>query len=467
MIAKLLGPVLYGIRNAFDLVLTYESFSNLGTFIAMRRQVPYYRGGNNKERAEQMVTSAFGVNILYSLFVGTTLILVALYLRKIRWEIIYVDFFFFLGLLIVTNRIKEFYLSKLTIDKNFYLLSRAQILYGFVLTVTCVILAYYLHFRGVLMGVFIADVIYIGYLFKKVKGIPAIRISFSAVWELVRVGFPIMVVGLLLVLISSADRIVIIAMLSKEALGFYGVAAVATSVIGTVPSAIYSVTLPRLMEKLGRTKDIYRIKHYLIDPTILTAYFVPFVIGVLYFGIHVPVEYFLNKFLPSINVVKILSLGLFFSCFSMPVSICYALNKRLNVMYIAFPVAILNFILNYSFVLVGWGIKGVALGTGISYFVFSSVMIYYALRQFKGRIEESFKSLLLIYAPFLYSLLLMLTVDKCLYLNIVGFWSDVMLTSMKIGLFSLLYIFVFVLIRKQNAFIKLIDNLPSLKRVIF
>ncbi len=43
-IAKFIGPSLYGLRNAFDLSLSYESNSDLGAFSALNRQVPYFRG---------------------------------------------------------------------------------------------------------------------------------------------------------------------------------------------------------------------------------------------------------------------------------------------------------------------------------------------------------------------------------------------------------------------------------------
>ena len=164
LIAKFLGPASYGLRNAFDLALEYESYSDLGTFAAMNRTVPYYRGRQDEEQAERIEASVFSVNFLYALIIGIILVLVSFYLRTTNWDQRYVDFLFFLGLVIISTKVKDFYLTKLKLEKEFYLLSRAEMLYGFIGTGISVALVYYLGLRGLFIALFISDVITIGYI---------------------------------------------------------------------------------------------------------------------------------------------------------------------------------------------------------------------------------------------------------------------------------------------------------------
>lgn len=461
IIAKVLGPSLYGLRNAFDLALEYESYSNLGTFAALNRQAPYYRGENDTKTANLAISSVFSINMMFSALVAIVLILISFYGREVGWEIKYIDFFFFLGLIIFTQKLKEFYTTKLKIDKNFYLLSKMEMLYGISITLIGIPLVYFIGFRGLLLSIFLLDVVSIGYILIKDWYLPPINISFRLLWTLVKIGFPIMILFSLLLLLRNADRTLILAMISEEALGYYGIATIATSIVGTIPTAIHSVTIAPMMEKLGNTKDIYRIKNYLTEPTILLAYVIPLLLAAIFFGIHLPIKYYLTEYEPSINVVKLLILGLFFEAVARPsLSMALALDKQTKLVFVAGPMVALNFALSYLFIRFGWGVSGVALGTSITYFIFFCVISWYALRQFKVMTAEYLSVLFSVFIPFLYSSLLMFTLDKLFTANIQDLWSDLLFTLIRASLFILLYGLIILRIRKHSAFVKLIDNLP-------
>jgi Na+-driven multidrug efflux pump len=216
-----------------------------------------------------------------------------------------------------------------------------------------------------------------------------------------------------------------------------------------------------MMEKFGRAKDIYKVKNYLVEPTVIVAYLMPFFLAALYFSIHLPIQYFLTHYLPAIKVAQILTLGLFFvPLFRMPLSICVALNRQIKIVLLTVPIILLSVILNYSLVRVGWGIEGVAIGTGISYFIFSSVIIWYAFKQLRATISEYLKFYLLIYAPFLYFVCLILVIENIIKFSMYGLGNDLIITSLKLAVFFLMFAPILILVKKHSAFIKLIDNLP-------
>ena len=461
IVAKLLGPAVYGIRNVFGVIMEFNGYSHLGSIFAMNREVPYYRGRNEEEKADLMISSTYWSNMFLVLIVGATFSIASFYLRGGTWDSNYCDLMLFSGVLIITGRLKDFYETKLKLENNFYFLSKIELFSRILGIISCIILTYYFYLRGFFAGLLIGDLLFIVSALKNERRIPSLIVSFPIIKGLVKVGFPIMLGGIFLMFLNNADKIMILSMLTEEELGFYGIATVATGLIGIVPRAIYSVTLPPLMKKYGQTKDIYRIKNYFVQPTVIIAYLLPFLLASIYFGIHLLIQYFLIKYLPSIKVVKILTLGLFFSAIpTMAVSVCYAIDKRINVVYLTIPSVILNIIINYSLIRLGMGIEGVAIGTGISYFVFCSTLLWYTMKQYKSTFEEYIKIFLMMYAPFVYALCIIVILDNFFHFLSFGFWMDVRHTVLQLVFFCLCYGFIFVFVRKEAAFVRLFDKFP-------
>ena len=136
-------------------------------------------------------------------------------------------------------------------------------------------------------------------------------------------------------------------------------------------------------------------------------------------------------------------------------------KKRINVVYLTIPSVALNFIINYSLIRLGMGIEGVAIGTGLSYFVFCTTLLWYTMKQYKSTFEEYIKFFIMIYAPFAYSLFLIITIDHLFSFCHVGFWTDLKFTIIGLIVFALFYSAILFFIRKNSAFVKLIDNLKS------
>jgi hypothetical protein len=145
----------------------------------------------------------------------------------------------------------------------------------------------------------------------------------------------------------------------------------------------------------------------------------------------------------------------------MPITICYAMNKQIKIIYIILPSVLFNFAINYTFVRLGLGVNGVAVGSGITNLVFASAITWFAFRQFQEKFLEIIKYFLIVYIPFVYTLFLVLFIDN-LDFNSQGIGNDIIITLVKIGLFSVLYCLIFLLIRKHPALAKVINNVPFL-----
>lgn len=461
-IAGLLGPVLYGLRTIFGLITRYEVFSHAGTFDAMRKEVSYYRGRNDSARAELVMDNVYAANALYAVAAAIILTAAALYMANAAYPQIYVDFAIFLAAHIALDKLRTFYSVRIIADKRSLVLGKSRVLYELLAAGLGILFVIFWELRGLFVGLLAADLAAVAYLMHAIRRVPRLRVSSAVLLPLLRVGLPIMLTGLGFLMLKSVDQIVVATMLSTEMLGYFGFAVVVSGLIymalADVMGAIY---FPRLMERAGAAESIAELKTYLTGPTVLVTYFVPFIVGIAYLGVHLPVAYLLPEFVPAIQVCKILILGSFFYCSAiMPLMVCVAINKQMEMLWLTLAAVVLNAVFSYGLIRAGMDIDGVAIGTAVAHFVFSSWTISYLLARFEAGRVERLAFLAKIYAPFLYSVTLLVVLEGVSMPEVSAFWTDVALTAVRMAVFVLLFALILVPVRKDEAFQQLFRSLP-------
>ena len=465
LIAKFLGPTLYGLRTMFGLVMEYQYYTHMGTLDALGREVPFQRGRKDASAVQIILANVFGVNFAYALVVCVAMFVLAHYLSFYGYQQVYVDFAVFIGFYEPVSKFRDFYLARLIADKAVDLVSAEKLLFGIVNSILCVVLVFYFDMRGLFIGLLCSQAISVIYLFANLREVPSIALSPRVIVGLVKIGFPIMLIGLAFMALTSVDKILIASLLSHEMLGYYAIATIVSGfVYAGVAEAMTVILYPRLMERLGETTDLARIKIFLIDPTILVAYFVPFLIGAVFLGIRLPLEYFLPEYLPATAVVKILIVGSFFFCvFTMSMLVCVALNRQRRLLVMTFAAIMLNAIVSYTLIAMNWSIDGVAVGTAASYLAYGFSVGWYASIQFGMSLRDYVGLVFLTLAPILYAIILLLVIDNVVGIVASGFWSDVMRTAMKFVIFAVAYSLIFLLVRKHAAFTRLVNFFPDLQ----
>ena len=149
----------------------------------------------------------------------------------------------------------------------------------------------------------------------------------------------------------------------------------------------------------------------------------------------------------------------------MPLSLCFALNKQMRLVYLIVPAVLFNFIVNYSFVRMGWGINGVAVGSSLSYFLATTMLFYYTLRLFQERKTQLLKFILLICVPFIYSAIIIYILERFMPTMAGNIWIDMFYSILNILIFSVSYSLIFIPFRNHPAFSKLIRNIPLLAKI--
>ncbi len=466
LVAKLLGPGLYGLRTAFGLAADYEPHAQLGTYEAMQKEVPRLRGRGDHAAANAVLANVFTANLLQSLIFGVALFAAALYLRLTPIDRIYVDFLLFLGAYSVVNRISIFYTALLVIDKRPNVLSQFRMLQAALSAVLSVGLVYHLSLRGLFIGLLAAHVVGLGFLAYRIAWLPPLRFSAPELWRLVRIGFPIMLITLLFVLFRSVDRILVLGMLSAELLGYFAIGVIISALVFESVADVFRVMFfPRFMERVGAGAGAEELRRWLVEPTVLVACFAPLLMAALYLAVHLPLAHFAPEYLPAVGVARVLVLAqFFFAVATVPLLVCVALNRQNGVVLLTVLAIALNTALTYAFIRMGWGIDGVALGTGLSYGAFSLAVTAFALRQFDRRWREFLRLYGLVLVPFAYAVALLYVGERWLPWHPAGFVGDLGLVLLKLAAFCAMYTPLLLTARAHPAFDRLGALVPRFGR---
>ena len=367
--AKILGPGGYGLWNMLSLILTYGSLAHLGVINAMNRDVPLFKGKRDFQRVEEIRRASLGF-MFFSTIVATMGIAVsALFVENSTLK----SSLQVMTLLFLCTQMYSYLQVYLKSDKRFYQISYQQCVFAALLPVVTIPLVIVYKLPGFILGQTIA-ILAVSFLiivrFIHFNLRPKLDIQESI--RLIKVGFPIMAVGLLYGLLTTVDRWVIVSFLGVEPLGYYSLAIMVMGFLSLVPMVIAQQIYPRMAETYGRTSSYTDLKKWIIRQTIMAlGVTAPLLVGV-YFIFPLIVERFLPAYMPGMAAMKIILVGLlFFPLAGGFGNFLNTVDKQVYYMVAQGFAVLVNLGLNITFVKMGFGINGVALGTSITYMIYS------------------------------------------------------------------------------------------------
>jgi len=161
------------------------------------------------------------------------------------------------------------------------------------------------------------------------------------------------------------------------------------------------VLYPRMLERYGETNDIESLR----EMTVISSFFVSFItamfvsMGIII--IPVFLRFFLPAYLPAVKTVKIFLLAVYFLSFSPIMGNCLiSINHQRKIIVTQIAAFLLCLTTDYLLIKKGLGINYIAVGTGFSFFLYSTALAYAAFASFfKGRLQI-IKEIARIYLPF-------------------------------------------------------------------
>jgi O-antigen/teichoic acid export membrane protein len=387
-IPRILGPTSYGMWKSLGIIQSYMQFADLGAAAALKREIPLYESRGDVANAARARDVAFFVNNLAVLIAsvgamtGSFLLDDTIYATALR-----------LFILILFARQANSFLEKLLFwRKDFSYASRLSLVLSIVETALAITGTLLFGLNGLIVGTFA------GYAFVVLLQLRRIRfeIGFAFRWsewiDLVKIGFPSHVNGLLYNIFTSIDRLLILPVLGLEGLGLYGLAMTINEYLFQLSYAFGNVLSPRLVEKYGEKGSIEDLRPLVEKPTLAIAVGAPVLLGSVFFTVGPAIRIVLPEFVGAILPLKVLLVGTYFSSLHRGLSSFFLAIRRQARLLPAYGSAILA---NGAFVWLalqlGAGITGVAIVSSTVMAGFSIALIVMARWFFVKGIADHLK----------------------------------------------------------------------------
>ena len=357
--ARFLGPADYGIWGTLGILLNYSNLAPLGSAEAVAREVPFYAERGERDRVREVKEQSFSFNVYASLLASLA---IAIYAFARRASL---DPIFFTGLLVASagitlQQLYFYYRIILRADRRFFFQSKVEILLALINVPTTIAFVALWGLRGLYASYVLVYVCIVAYLIWNVPIPLRWKLDRALIGDLIRIGFPVYLLGLVYTVFMSVDRMVIAKYLKPSDMGYYTIAYTIIGTLGEVPMVIAQVMSPNLIGRYSRAATNAEMLPYVRTPTIAIAFLFPVLQVVVLFGVEYVLRYFLPRFLPGLVSIEILLLGAYFMALARgPSSFLLAVRKQ-NVAVAIYAVCVLAAVaLNLWFVTAGMGLVGV------------------------------------------------------------------------------------------------------------
>lgn len=457
---RLLTPDMMGIWATFLVVLNYALFANMGVFTAIEVRIPYLRGKGDTEELEAMRSTAFTFGIIIAAVMAVVMFAASFFFAAAAGSYVVLGIRV-TALIIAATLFYNLYIVMLRADKDFTLLSKAVVFNSVAMLVFITAFTYLWGLRGIFFATLFATIASWLYIMNKTKYRLRFKLEASRLMDLVKVGLPILLVGIAYTFLISIDKVMIIRMIGPSELGFYSIAILAFTYANTFPKLFGIVIFPSMQEAFGRTESKEHILGYVREPAVIMSYIFPALLAAAYFGIPVLVHYVLPKYVLGIGSMKILLIGCFFiSLAPLAQNFAISINKQVVLIPMAIAAVFLGMGLDWWMIKSGYGINGVALGTSVAYFIYFTALFWYALRHC-GKGSEIAGFLFKVCTPLAYSVVAVVLLER-----FVRSGSIILTAVMQGGIFYAAYLPMLIYVEKRTKVISRLFNNMFRKRLV-
>ncbi|MFC1499691.1 oligosaccharide flippase family protein [Candidatus Zixiibacteriota bacterium] len=375
--ARLLGPDTWGLWNILNLSLVYIGVLHLGLINAMNREVPVFRGMEEGERVRLVESVTLGVVLVSAIVVSVSLLL---YAKLFAGDALQSPLSTLAPLLFVS--LFSIYLqTSLKANCQFHRMSYQQMVFAGLLPLLVIPMVLRFGLSGFIGGqAIVIAVVAVGMMsIWKFNLKP--RFNRREMIRLMRIGFPILGVGILYALLTTADRLVILAMLDVTELGYYSLAIMVVGIIGLIPLLVAQQSYPRMAEAWGRTEQVSEVMRWVYRQIVMAMGITIPVVIIIFLAATPFVTRYLPEYVPGIKAMKIIMIGpLFLALAGGFGNLLNTLNRQVWYLIVQGFALLLNVTLNILLVRAGLGIIGVATGTTITYVLYGTTLIVVGYR---------------------------------------------------------------------------------------
>jgi O-antigen/teichoic acid export membrane protein len=377
VIARILSPADYGLWVTLLVIASYAPIICLGTVETLVKMFPFYMGRGEPEKAKRLES-----NVLGSLVLAAALLLAAGAVFPLFTNAAIVGSLGNVIRLIVLAAglalFSMFYYYRFTAHQNFRYVSYFETLRAIGMFALIVPFAWLWGITGAALAFTVNEILILSFSYgasNRVLGKMTIGFDLREMRGLVAIGFPITVIWWTYMLQTSADRLISMSMLGKEATGYYGLGASMVSAIVLIPMVLGRVLYPKVNEEVGKNATRERLNLYVLAPAQGLGLVLPFFIGLLIILTPQLFRFFFPKYVPGIVSAQILLIGVYFVCLIRTgVNYLVAIDKQNVVLLFVLASLGANIATSVFLVRQGYSIEGISTGTSVSALVLAFLL---------------------------------------------------------------------------------------------
>lgn len=408
---KFMAPADLGLWNLLALIPNYAGYLHLGSRETLVYCIPRLIGGGGQD---QQIDDSKSTVFWFTFFTNGSLSLILVFIafffsseQKIYYGL------FTTAVYLMISWYNVYQLTMLKAYQRFDIITRARFIDALTALLVCIPLVAALQIYGVFIGALLSGIIpglYMAFRYP-------IRIERhfkpALLWEMIQEGFPIMIYNFALVILTTSDRLIIGSLLSLKDLGYYGVASVLAGFILQIPMSARDMLEPQLMTRVAGEDSDNLWRTYFYDPLINTAVLFPLIWGPTAFLAEEALMVLLPNYIGSVVAMVFLAHGVFFLALTTVIRGIVVAMRLQTLSLIPLGIGlILNIAINYGVITQGFGISGVALGSGVSFAIVFYSIFTLVWRRSPLSIREGWRILTLVTIPLIYSILAISLINR-------------------------------------------------------
>lgn len=407
-IRNILGPTEYGIWTIFSMILTYGYYMNLGILDGFSRDIPRLLGEKKYDQVQKVRNIVFTWMLCTAVLVIVAIVIIILLPLSTFETILSI-----IAILIVPlQNLTLFHNHLFLTTQQFSTVAMIQLLIGSVQYILMAIFAGFLGVYGLFLGVFTGNIIAIIYSRLRLT----YKLHFDWDWTIIKsmlsYGVPITLIGILLSLLTTLDRLIVYAFYGSDSVGHYGLISLVFQGIMVLPAVFHQVMYPKISHNYGEFRDKRKLKSIIFHSSINLAYFSPILLGLLYIMFPTFVGLLMPQYSDGVEAAKIIVVGMFCLLWAaLYAQYLTVVNKQWTYLKVLLSAVFMNAILNTIFIKAGFQIEGVALGTAITYFIYPIMMMWSCYRDIGEKVIDFAKDVMLLIAPFMIMIVSLIVIN--------------------------------------------------------
>lgn len=378
LVPAILGPSGNGVWRILKLVDDFSRMGNLGTVSALTRQLPYFEGRDEPERADSARSTALTMSLVGGLITASGFAIAAWTMEDpaIRTAV------FVFAVYNLIARVFLFYRTLFGAERRFGTRARLGVTSA-LLESTFVLLVAWLYGLTGLVWASALSLLVICLLFRRAYGRPtSLGLRRNDFVESVSVGFPIQMNGILGALLKSADKLLILAMLDVRSVGLFAAGSMVAVKLADIAYTIGMVASPRFSREYGKAADVAALRPLFMFAVSSVSVLFPPLCLIAYFGVDLLLTTLWIEYREGATAIKLqIATCLYTALYLSFAGFFAAIRKQGRIVALQVIVVVANLGGAYLLIRAGWGITGAAVATAVSLVTFSVAQLTLALVQ--------------------------------------------------------------------------------------